>query len=300
MAANVVMMPRVELQEDDSSLPNGSAPYLTWEKRPHDLAGVARYAPMKVMYLRSNDGTHVQRVEALVQEPQILDLVSELYPDLDRVLVRVQARHHDDPEVYPKLGDVTLQAKLIMNADQLGDHQKKEIIAAREVAAGYATKRGPRMVRGYPLLDLYYHAIFKDCMEAQLVSVVDKMDGFCEALHELLAGNTPFAEPVINYLTKTFALNRLLHKYRLISKVFLDPRNPFVVADPEDPEDGKSVAQLGDLYERKTCNAKPHTPETVMANTHIPMYELWKRVTIKHFGMEALIGQRESYPFCAR
>jgi hypothetical protein len=254
---NLVSISAVRLREDGNYLPPApaSAPastsYLTWEKRPDDLAAVLRYAPMKVMYLRSNDALHVERVEALVQDPVILDLASELYPDLDRVLVQVQARHHDDPEIFPKLGDVTLQAKLVMNADQLSDHQKKEIVAAREVAAAYATKRGPRKVQGYPLLDLYFHAIFKDCMEAQLVSVVDKMDGFCEALHELLAGNVPFAEPVINYLTKTFPLNRLVHKYPLIRKIFLDPRNPFVVADPEDPEDGQSVAQLGALYRGK-------------------------------------------------
>jgi hypothetical protein len=246
---------------------------------------------MRVMYYRTNDRIHTKRVEALVRAPEIIDLAVELIPGLDRVMVPILARHHDDPENWPKLGDVTLQAKLMMNAEQLSDHQRREILAAEGIARRYATKRGPRKVRGYSLLDLYLHAIFKDCKEAQLVSVVDKMDGFCEAYHELLAGNAPFAESVTNYLRRTFPLDRLLKNYPLIRNIFLDPRNPFVsVAD--NPDD---VVQLADLYEGKTCNGRPHTPETVACNTHLAMYELWKRVTIREFGIELLIDQKESY-----
>ena len=151
-------------------------------------------------------------------------------------------------------------------------------------------------MRGYSVLDIYLHAILKDTKESQLVSVVDKMDGFSEALHELLAGNVPFAESVINYLTRTFALDRLIEKYPLIKDLFFDHRNPFVCALPvSQAEDVKSVAYLSDLFAGKSRNARPHTRETVACDTHISMYELWKRVVIENFGVEVLIDQKEFY-----
>ncbi len=289
--ARVLEMPRVDLLTKPSSSSVVPERRLTWASRLQDLDTIKRYGPMKVMYYRTTDAFHVGRVKTLVQRPEIFDLARELVRGLDGAMVPVLADHHDDPENYPDLGDVTLQAKLMMNAEQLSDHQKKEILAAEEVARCYAPRRGPRRVQGYLLLDLYHRAILKDSKEAQLVSLVDKMDGFCEALHELLAGNTPFAEAVMNYFVKTFALDRLIRKYPLIQDIFFDPRNPFV--SPTD--DSRGVVQLSDLFRGKTCNARPHTPETVACNTHIPMYELWKRVTIEHFGIGALIDQKESY-----
>ncbi|USN57864.1 MAG: hypothetical protein H6767_05915 [Candidatus Peribacteria bacterium] len=43
--------------------------------------------------------------------------------------------------------------------------------------------------------------IYKRSREAKTVSLVDKIDGFMSCLHEVLAGNTSFREPFLNYIT---------------------------------------------------------------------------------------------------
>ena len=60
-------------------------------------------------------------------------------------------------------------------------------------------KKYPKKIEGYYYLDLLLHAIKKDCREAQLHSFADKHDGYNEAIHEVLAGNIIFLEPIINY-----------------------------------------------------------------------------------------------------
>lgn len=127
------------------------------------------------------------------------------------------------------------------------------------------------------------HAIRKDDVSAQIVSVIDKCDGFCEALHEVLAGNLVFVEPLINYLTHTF--NDLPGKYPLIGEFFSEPRSPFRFP----------VCELASYFKYGSRQPQPHTWETISRNTRIPMYEAWKRVTLKHFGTGPLIDQTEFF-----
>jgi 5'-deoxynucleotidase YfbR-like HD superfamily hydrolase len=278
MAAETVL---TDLSGTATVCPGGGArlsgisrpPSLTWKGRKLDLSAVNRFGRMHVMFYRTNDLIHSERTEALTEAAS--PLARELYPDFDRALARLTARHHDDPEIEP-IGDVSFHLKLMMDAEELSDLEKQEILAAEAIARAY-----PKNVGGYNYLDLLLHAIRKDCREAQLVSVADKSDGLCEALHEALAGNTVFWEPVLNYYSQVFS--DLPRKYPLIRELFSSDRNPFSL----------SVCQLFDLFEGGNRSAQPHTRETIAFNTGIPVYEWWKAITIKKFGIGPLINQVE-------
>lgn len=248
---------------------------LSWKNREEDLRKVPRYSDMStIMYYRSTLLMHTQRVEALLESS--LPLACKAYPEFDAVKARLIARHHDDYELQPKIGDVSLQLKLAMNGDERKELKKREIAAAHAMAKTY-----PKKVEGYNYLQLLLHAIHKDCMEAQLVSVVDKNDGYGEALHELLAGNNMFSQPVVNYHLDTFA--DLPGNYPLIRDLF--PNVHPLLSNP--------LFDVSDYYGRGNKPPIPHTPETVARITRIPRYEEWKAITIKMFGLEALVTRTE-------
>jgi hypothetical protein len=256
---------------------------LTWENRDYHLKSVLRWGAWPVMFYRPNLFIHKERVRALARREEFLSLVMELYPGFNPRKAFACADYHDDLEL-TKLGDVCLRIKLMMNAEQLSELQKREVLAVEEVCQCYATRGRQRMVDGYPIGDLLMHAVLKDCMESQYVSAIDKMvDGFSEALHDALAGNTVFTEGVYNYLTQTWS--KLPEKYPLIEKIFSDPRNPFAMP----------TCDFHLLFDGGRRPPRPHTPETVAISTGIPIYELWKQVTIDLFGMGPLIDQTERY-----
>lgn len=248
---------------------------LCWKNREQDLKRVKRYGRFSVMFYRTDLWIHSKRVELLLEG--LISLATRLYPGFDARKAKLIARHHDDYELQP-IGDVPLQLKLMMNGKQLSSLEEKEVLAAEAMARVY-----PRTVGGYDYLLLLDHAIRKDCAEAQLVSVADKCDGFCEAWHEVLAGNTVFLEPIVNYVTRTF--NDLPGKYPLIGEMFSHEHD--LLSMP--------VIDLGEYFANGTRRAQPHTAETIARKTGIPMYEEWKRITTEEFGVGPLVNQTE---FC--
>jgi hypothetical protein len=109
------------------------------------------------------------------------------------------------------------------------------------------------------------------------------VDGFSEALHEALAGNTIFTEGVYNYLTQTWS--QLPEKYPLIEKIFSDLRNPFAMP----------TCNFHLFFDGGRRLPRLHAPETLACPTGIPIYEIWKQVTIDLFGVGPLIQQVEFY-----
>lgn len=258
-------------------------PPLAWETRDYHLKSVLRWGDWPVMFYRNNLFIHHARVEDLVDYQEIVSPVMELYPDFNLRKARVCARYHDHHEL-TDLGDVCRRTKLMMNVEQLSELQKREILAVEEISRIYAVRGRQRMVDGYPVRDILMHAVFKDCIEMQFVSAVDRMmDGYSEALHDALAGNSIFIAAAQNYLTKTWAT--LPEDYPLIAKVFSHPRNPFAMPS----------CDFHLLFDGGRRPPRPHTPETVLCPTGIPIYEWWKRVTINRFGMDPLIHQTEFY-----
>lgn len=259
-------------------------PPLSWENKEFHLKATQRWGEWPVMFYRTNLFIHHRRVEALVNDPEIVAPVMELYPDFNLRKARVCARYHDHHELIPDLGDVCRRTKLMMNVEELSELQKREILAVEEVSRIYSVRGKQRMVDRYSVHDILMHAVFKDCIEMQFVSAVDKvMDAYCEALHEMLAGNTVFAAAVQNYLTETWA--QLPEKCPLIAKIFPHPHNPFAMPP----------CDFHLLFDGARRPPRPHTPEDVLRPTGIPIYEWWKRTTIRLFGMDPLVRQTEFY-----
>lgn len=250
-------------------------PPFLWENREKDLEKVIRYHKFFVMFYRTNLLVHSNRVGLILEE--FLPAVVSVYPDFDVKLARLISKFHDDYELIT--GDTPTLLKLMMNGEEHALLEQEEIAATDLLSKSY---RNPQ-IEGYQYRDLLMHAILKDCREAQLHSFADKLEGYCEALHEVLAGNTGFLEPVINYNAKTF--NDLLGHFPLIKEIFKGQQLfNFLVTDLKPYFD----------YGRK--GAFLHTPKSIMEQTGIFHYELWKRVTLSMpNGIELLTKKTESH-----
>jgi hypothetical protein len=248
-----------------------------WKNRGRDLECVKRYHALRVMFYRTDLLLHSARVQGIVRA--LLPAILPLYPDLDGELAVLISKFHDDPEIVT--GDVPLQLKLLMTEDAHLRLKQEEVAAAELLSKSY---RNPK-IGGYQYEDLLMHAILKDCPEAQLHSFADKLDGFCEALHEVLAGNIAFLQPVINYVVKSF--DDLPARFPLIGEVF----------GVKDSHFHFPVIELAPYFEHGSKSAFLHTPESLTWSTGISHYELWKRVTLSlPSGMERLTKQVEFHP----
>lgn len=247
----------------------------SWVNREDDLKKVERYHTLQVMFYRTNLLTHSLRVQGILQK--LIPEVMTVYPNFNPELAILISKFHDDQEMVN--GDVPLQMKLLMNGSELHRLKQGDIAAAEYLSRCY----GNPQIGKYRYLDLLMHAILKDCPEAQLHSFADKLDGYGEAIHEVLAGNMGFLEAVINYIAKTFS--DLSGHYPLI-KVAFDPSVKFFHFPVVDLKPYFQYGNLGAFF---------HTPETIMENkTGILHYELWKEVTLSlPGGMELLTEQKE-------
>jgi hypothetical protein len=248
--------------------------FISWNNREQDLRDIKRYSKFTVMFYRTNDLIHSKRVKTLLEE--ILPFAKDLYPEIDVRKARIIAKHHDDYEITLEDGDIPLQLKLMMDEREQNVLIQKEIYAVERLSKFY-----PKKINGYIYKQILLHSIFKDCIEAQLVSFVDKIDGYCEAIHEVLAGNTIFLEPIINYNLKTF--NILKEKYPLIKKIF-DLKNVWF---------DFHVIDLKVFFENGDIGSSTYTEKTIKKETYILQYEKWKKLTIKNFGVQQLINQVE-------
>jgi hypothetical protein len=232
------------------------------------------------MFYRTNLFVHSNRVQGIVQK--LIPGAMVAYPELNPELVLMISKYHDDHEIIPSLGDVPLQMKLLMDHEKLSSLKQSELEAARMLSADY----GNPVIGDYRYIDLLMHAIQKDCAEAQLHSLADKIDGFCEAVHEVLAGNLGFLEAVMNYIGKTF--NDLPKNFPLIVDAF-GPNNEFF---------NFPVVELKPYFEFGKVGAFLHTPQTILERkTGIIHYELWKQVTLSlPGGMDLLTRQTEFHP----
>lgn len=246
----------------------------SWKNWEESLIKIKRYGNFSVMFYRTDLNIHSKRVVSLLE--LILPTIKNLYPDFDDKKSKLIAKHHDDFEAVLKGGDISLQLKLLMTERELSNLEQDEILAVEQISELY-----PKKVRGYNYKQILLCSVFKDCIEAQAVSFVDKIDGYCEALHEVLAGNTIFLEPVINYHGKTF--NDLSKKYPLVKELF-SGNNTFT---------NFPVVDLIEFFQKGDIGAHPHTLESIKRKTEIPQYEEWKKVTIKKLGTETLTKQLE-------
>lgn len=246
-----------------------------WENRTRDLRKVKRYGDFRVMYYRTDLLIHSVRVQHLVEKS--ISFVRSFYPNFDAKKAVLMAKYHDDFELILEGGDVSLRRKLNKTLEEKLKLQEEEISAAKELSVLY-----PKEIEGYNYQELLLEMIYKNSVESQVVCFMDKTDGFCEAIHEILAGNLIFLEPVLNYPFKTF--NDLQGHFPLIKKVFNDNKSIF----------NFSVVDLILFFKIRNV-VELHNDKTILVKTSIYQYDIWREITRYQFSGSLLTHQIESY-----
>lgn len=256
---------------------------LVWENRERDLKKVKRYADpehcFEVMYYRTDLSVHVPRVGVILET--LIPYASELNINFDPELCRSITKYHDDPEM---LGyDKSHYLKLKANEMQQKLFEKEELESIEAISRMYPLVTP----EGYAYKELLLEALYKKSPESQLHSFADKYDGYCEAIHELLAGNSVFFEPVFNYERGTFGIRH--EKFYMINELFIrrfSSYNPFLDFGP---------INLMKYLKNGRLVGTPHTKESILTPSGIPFYDEWKRLTVETIpkGMELLTKQKE-------
>ena len=208
--------------------------------------------------------------------------VQTVFPFFDKTRAQLMAFIHDDLEIV--MGDVQLNDKLAMTAEQ-----KKQLDETEEKAMEEISSRFPESIGKYSYKKLLkrYNQIDVNDIEAVVVKYCDKMDGYCEALHELFAGNNVFATPLHTNTIPTDVYPSILQSFEKTFPLFAEIRH---LAHPL-----FSLPQELDVASI-VANGTRHTPTSLHVKTGVMHYDAWKNITQKYggdFGMKMLVEQRE-------
>lgn len=238
------------------------------KEREEKLKSIYRYAIFDTMLYRSNLWMHTHRVLWLLED--VLPFAQK-YLDLDPEKARAIALVHDDAEMIT--GDVPVGHKIRMNKDELAVLVSNEAAAITELAAMY-----PQELHGYPYETLLLHSLHKDCIEAQLVSFIDKVDAFCEDFHELYAGNVSIIRSIMLY-TDLFA--HFAEKFPALKELLVQKDHPLIYLKDR-------IRPMQIESKRYTDHSKPYTKETLNFESDFPFYNRWRAVVIAKGGEEGL------------
>ncbi len=237
-------------------------------EREKKLKSIYRFSLFEKMMYRSNLWMHTHRVLWLVEE--LLPL-AQTYLNIDPEKTRALALVHDDAEMIT--GDVQAGHKARMSKSEL-----KKIDQSEEKALIQLSKKFPKNIHGFVYKDLLFHSLNKDCIEAQLVSYVDKIDAQCESLHEVFAGNISLLRSVMFYVN---TLTLFPKKFPELSALITSKDSSFTylmdVAHPDKSE-----------IKRYTHLNKPHTKESIKIETDFPFYNTWRKIVIEKGGKEGI------------
>lgn len=103
---------------------------------------------------------------------------------------------HDLTEIFTAFGDVPTHHKNVMNLDQRKQLEEAELDEIEVITNSCQSSSDYDLER--TLLD----TLFKETIEAQVGSYLDKFDGYMSCVHELLMGNYHFEDPHRRYCTE--------------------------------------------------------------------------------------------------
>jgi 5'-deoxynucleotidase YfbR-like HD superfamily hydrolase len=242
-------------------------------ERKTALENIYRYDFFDVLLYRSNLWRHNYRVLWLLEE---IIPVAKKYLEFDSEKARTLALVHDDAEIVT--GDVQAIVKARMSAEELKELGEQEEKAINNIVTNY-----PKEINGYSYKSLLEHAAKKDCIEARLVSYVDKVDAHCESLHEVYAGNISLLRSVIFYAS---TIPSFPIKYPELKELLSDKSSPLTyLSDQISPFKIESAKY-------KNLN-RPHSKESLEINNDYPFYKLWKEIVIRNGKIDWLLDQKE-------
>jgi 5'-deoxynucleotidase YfbR-like HD superfamily hydrolase len=249
------------------------------KEREKRLKSIYRYNAFPVMYYRSHLWLHAHRVLWLLEE---LIPLAKKHIDFDVEKARILALVHDDAEIIT--GDIPAGYKNRMSKQETANLEKDE-----EAAIKILIKKHPRKIHGYSYEKLLYHALRKDCIEAKLVSYVDKLDAHCESLHELFAGNISFLRSVMFYDNMLILMGS---KYPELQKLLSSKESPLTYLQDRYSHTDYSIEKYLNLN-------KPFTKASINKPTDFPFYNLWRKLVLEKAGKDGvqwLTRQREFLP----
>jgi len=186
--------------------------------REEMLHEIQRWNVAKVFFHRSSVLLHSERVGLMVDD--ISPLATEFLPEYDSKKAGILARVHDDPEMLT--GDYQACHKALMGPAQKQRLAKKELAAIQKLATWF-----PGNIGDYNYEHLLLCAHKKNCVVSQVVKWCDKLDSYCESLHEVRAGNNL---PLPMLIQDTIFLEHFTEKYPLIKSLILIIRISLVIA----------------------------------------------------------------------
>ena len=248
----------------------GRVDALRKKKRYADTSSPLRF---DVMMYRTHLELHTKRVRAIGGE--FLAIAAQVYgANLDQGKYLALLEVHDDAEIITP--DHSLAKKSQMTPAELADLKHEEELAIEELASRY-----PKTIRDCEYRSLLYHASRKDCLEAQLVSLADKLDGYGECCHEVFAGNGTndgsFERAARDYVKRLCAFGKTFPGLGPL----LEESHPLL-----DRPDQSHVDWL-------IANARLHTRDSVREPTASPHYDRWRELTIAYLGVEFLVERKE-------
>jgi len=220
--------------------------------REEGLRSVKRYSLYQTIFYRTDLWTHSRRVAWIVEEliPLALEVFGESF-DSEKALAL--ALVHDDAEII--FGDIQAGNKVKMSKKELEDIEQRERFAIEDLV-----KKSPSHLGRYLYRDLLIEAIEKRSLEYILVDWADKYDAYCEALHELYAGNISLTVHIENEYGKIdlpteYYLNYFNSFQRKFpqSKALFDKKNPWFVVPPP-PQ--SNIAEQGVRHSESSSKIK--------------------------------------------
>lgn len=249
--------------------------------RKEALEQVIRYHSYKPMLYRTNLWMHTRRLVALLEA--VSEDIIKIFPDWNIEKSRTFASIHDDAEII--VGDIQFGKKIQMTDKEMAALAQKEERAIDELTA-----RFPAEINGFNYGELAhaYEDKTPDNFDAMIVKYLDKMDAYCEATHEVLAGNDIFIAGVGADMESPITVYK--HFFSTFTEAWPDLQllrdtgHPFFQIPPP----------LSDahLQQKRT----PHTIESIKKDTGLAHYEFWKAATLERMedGLELLVSQRET------
>lgn len=243
--------------------------------REEKLKSIYRYSMFEVFFYRSNLWDHAQRVALIVKE--IGPLAYQLLPEFDVEKAFVLALVHDDAEMIT--GDVQLGHKQRMSAQELQQIDDEEARAIEQLVGQY-----PQEVADFSYEALLLQALHKDTIEAKVVSLADKLDAYCESMHEVLGGNISALRSLLMYekILATFD-----QKFPELQPLLASKASPFINWQRRTHKD--YVPR--DIYQHVN---RPHTVESIGIETDFSMYNRWRQLVMENVenGTELLTQQK--------
>ncbi len=239
------------------------------------LSDIYRYENHRISYYRSNLSTHSKRVFFLAKH--LAPEICGMFPGADLTKILIMSLVHDDAEILT--GDHASANRLKMTPEQLSIIDGDEAMAIEKIA-----ERFPKEIAGYGYREILLEVFRKDTVEAQIVKYLDHIDGFCEALHEIYAGNECFtAPPETAYgpvpIPPDYYIPRFSNPetyYPLISSA-MGTEMPFM----------RDFERID--FERIAKDGSPHSTASIGTPSGYPLYDFWKRVMLES-GCEEVVS----------